>query len=113
MVAAMVPYSLELIASSTDLVQNRGRLRSMGAIGRATAACVPRLFDGSSPRRVWGALYFTTWLLIVAMGATFVLLATPPGQSVARNLVIVLGIAGGWLTAHAGIIALARALQRA
>jgi hypothetical protein len=51
------------------------------------------MFDHVSPRRFWGAIYFTIWALILAMGAGVSLLATTPGQSVAKNLVIVLGIA--------------------
>jgi len=113
MVAAMVPYSLELIDPSADSAEHRRRLREMGAVGRVTAWCLPRWLDGAAPRRVWGALYFTTWAVIVIIGVTVTLFATTPGQSVGKNLAIVLCMAGGWFAVHAAIVAFARAINRA
>src|SRR3954454_8950356 len=113
MVLAMVPYSLELIEPSADMRHHRTRLRAMNVISRATAWCVPRQMDGVSPRRLWGVLYFAIWALLLAMGLTFSLVATTPGQSVAKNVIIVLGVACGWFVVHASLVALIRAIDRA
>jgi hypothetical protein len=113
MVLALVPYSMELMEPSADFCENRRRLRATGAIGRATAWCVPRAFDDHSPRRFWGAIYFATWTALIGMGLTFSIVATAPGASVAKNVAILLGIASGFGVVHAGIIALGRAINRA
>ena len=83
------------------------KIRSAGALAEKL---LPRLLDGGSPLRVWGALYAFAWLgLLIAFGA---LIRDSEPKDLVNNLVVVTVIVGAWWCVQFVVVILSRVLIR-
>jgi hypothetical protein len=110
MMAALVPFTAEVIAPSKTMREHRRRLRRFGAPGALAEKLLPRLLDGGSPLRVWGALYAFAWLgLLITFGA---LIRDSEPKDLVNNLVVVTIIVGAWWCVQFVVVILSRVLIR-
>jgi hypothetical protein len=110
MVAAMVPFTMEIISQSKTIREHRRRLRKVGAYGQLTEKLLPRFLDRRSPLRLWGALYIATWLGLLAVFGS--LIADSEPKDVLNNVLVVALIVSGWWGIQLAVIVVCRALNR-